>query len=57
MASVEANGEKMSLGLNGDVSLAPLVSLMVNSGAEIEGVRKVRASLEEVFMTLMEENG
>jgi ABC-2 type transport system ATP-binding protein len=55
VASVQADEGRLLLDLNGDPSLAPLVSLMVNSGASIEEVRKVRASLEEAFLTLMEE--
>ncbi len=35
---------------------APLVDLLVRSGAEIDEVRRGRASLEEVFVTLMEED-
>jgi ABC-2 type transport system ATP-binding protein len=35
---------------------APLIELMVRSGAEIDEVRRGRASLEEVFVTLMEED-
>jgi len=38
----------------GDV--APLVSLIVQAGASVEEVRKDRASLEDVFLTLMEED-
>ena len=35
---------------------APLVDLLVRSGAEIDEVRRGQASLEEVFVTLMEED-
>ncbi len=34
---------------------APLVSLLVGAGAQVEEVRKNEASLEDVFLTLMEE--
>jgi ABC-2 type transport system ATP-binding protein len=34
---------------------APLVGLLVRRGAQIDEVRRCRASLEEVFVTLMEE--
>jgi ABC-2 type transport system ATP-binding protein len=37
------------------VDTAPLVSLMVGAGAEVEEVRRSKTSLEEVFLTLMEE--
>jgi ABC-2 type transport system ATP-binding protein len=35
---------------------APLIDLLVRSGAQIDEVRRGRASLEEVFVTLMEED-
>jgi ABC-2 type transport system ATP-binding protein len=34
---------------------APLVRMLVNAGVEVEEVRKGKSSLEEVFLTLMEE--
>jgi ABC-2 type transport system ATP-binding protein len=37
------------------VATAPLVSLIVSAGAQVEEVRRGNASLEEVFLTLMEE--
>jgi ABC-2 type transport system ATP-binding protein len=36
-------------------SVAPLTSLLVKGGVEVEEVRKDSASLEDVFLTLMEE--
>jgi len=36
--------------------MAPLVSMLVGAGVEIEEIRKERASLEDVFLTLMEED-
>lgn len=45
----------LSIELRGDADTAPLVSLLVSAGVEIEEVRKDKASLEEVFLTLMEE--
>jgi len=41
--------------LSDDGNVPSLVSLLVREGVEIEEVRKDRASLEEVFLTLMEE--
>ena len=35
--------------------LGPLVSLIVQSGGEVEEIRRGKASLEDVFLTLMEE--
>ncbi len=37
------------------VEMAPIVSLLVSKGAQVEEVRKGQASLEDVFMTLMQE--
>jgi len=37
--------------------VAPLVSLIVQSGGAVEEVRKDKGSLEDVFLTLMEEDG
>jgi len=38
-----------------DVDTSPIVSLMVNEKVEIEEVHKGKASLEEVFLTLIKE--
>ena len=50
----EKNG-KLSIDLQPGVPTAPLVRLLVDSGAEVEEVRKSKASLEELFLTLVEE--
>lgn len=55
VAGVEAQNGHLSLSLTGDVDMAPLVTWMVSSGAQIEEIRRGQASLEEVFLTLMEE--
>lgn len=39
------------------VSMAPIVAALVAAGVQIEEVRRGQASLEEVFMSLMEEGG
>jgi ABC-2 type transport system ATP-binding protein len=49
-----ANG-RIRLGLRGGASTAPLVALLVRAGASIEEVRKDSGSLEDVFLTLVEE--
>ncbi len=46
---------RLILKLRGEADTAALVSLLVGAGAQIEEVRKTRASLEDVFLTLMEE--
>ncbi len=37
-----------------EISIAPLVSVLVGSGAQVEEVRPVRSSLEDVFFTLVD---
>jgi ABC-2 type transport system ATP-binding protein len=56
VASAELhNNSHLDLQLRGENKIAPLVSLIVQAGGEIEEVRKGAASLEDVFLTLMEE--
>ncbi len=55
VASAEVQNGHLVLGLHGDSEVGPLVSLIVRQGGEVEEVRKGAASLEDVFLTLMEE--
>lgn len=55
VASAEVQNGHLILGLKGDSEVGPLVSLIVRHGGEVEEVRKGAASLEDVFLTLMEE--
>jgi ABC-2 type transport system ATP-binding protein len=55
VASVEWQNNHLFIEAPGAVDVAPLVSLIVNAGAEVEEVRKESASLEDVFLTLMAE--
>jgi ABC-2 type transport system ATP-binding protein len=55
VAAVEAINGHLTIELREEGAASSLVSLLVASGAEIEEVRRGKASLEEVFMTLMEE--
>jgi ABC-2 type transport system ATP-binding protein len=55
VATVEVQNEHLEIDLRQETDTAPLVSLMVNAGIEVEEVRRGKASLEEVFLTLMEE--
>jgi len=41
--------------LRSESKISPLVSLLVHAGTSVEEVRRGKASLEEVFLTLMEE--
>jgi ABC-2 type transport system ATP-binding protein len=64
VASIEAHpdvtaaalqDECLRVDLRPSADVAPLVSLLVSSGVEVEEVRRGKASLEEVFVTLVEE--
>lgn len=55
VANAQLHDGQLSLELRGEADMAPLVSLLVNAGVQVEEVRKGKASLEEVFLTLMEE--
>lgn len=55
VVKVEQQGNRLLIELRGAVDTAPLVGLVVGAGAQVEEVRRGNASLEEVFLTLMEE--
>ena len=55
VAAAEARNGHLTIDLRHEAATAPLVSLLVDAGVEVEEVRRGKASLEEVFMTLMEE--
>jgi ABC-2 type transport system ATP-binding protein len=55
VAHVALHNSHLNIELRGESKVSPLVSLIVRSGGEIEEVRKGKASLEDVFLTLMEE--
>jgi ABC-2 type transport system ATP-binding protein len=55
VANAALHGEHLTVELRGEDRIAPLVSLIVQAGGEIEEVRRGKASLENVFLTLMEE--
>ncbi len=57
VAKAELHGGHLTIELRGVDKIAPLVTLIVQSGGEIEEVRRGKASLEDVFLTLMEEEG
>ncbi|MFC1528767.1 ATP-binding cassette domain-containing protein, partial [Candidatus Latescibacterota bacterium] len=56
IAGVELVNDRLSIELKGAMSIAPLVRLMVTEGVEIEEIKRVKASLEEAFLKLLEEN-
>jgi len=55
VVAVRRSDGELALELAERAEPAPLVSLLVRHGAEIDEVRRGRASLEDVFVTLMEE--
>ena len=55
VAKAELQNNHFTLELRGENRVGPLVGLIVRSGGEVEEVRKGKASLEDVFLTLMEE--
>ena len=55
VAAAKVRNEHLTIDLREGTDVAPLVSLIVSAGVEVEEVRRGRASLEEVFLTLMEE--
>jgi ABC-2 type transport system ATP-binding protein len=54
VSSAQVVGEQLLITLLKQTSAAPLVKTLVQAGVEIEEVRKESATLEEVFLTLME---
>ncbi len=56
IADVSLNNGALTLTLRQPVETAPLVSLLVGAGGEVEEVHKSKASLEDVFLSLMKED-
>jgi ABC-2 type transport system ATP-binding protein len=54
VADVRAEDGRLLIDLYDDSASSQLIGLMVNAGAEIDEVRKGKASLEEAFLSLME---
>jgi ABC-2 type transport system ATP-binding protein len=52
---IQQNGSLL-IELRGNVETGPLVSLIVQSGGEVEEVHRGESSLEDVFLELMKEN-
>ena len=55
VAAAQTRNGQLTIDLLQEAATAPLVSLLVQAGAEVEEVRRGKASLEEVFLTLMGE--
>jgi ABC-2 type transport system ATP-binding protein len=55
VANAKANNNKLSIELQEGADVAKLVSLLVGEGVQVEEVSRDRASLEDVFLDLMED--
>jgi ABC-2 type transport system ATP-binding protein len=55
VAAVAVQNGHLAIDLRQEAAMAPLVSLLVGAGVQVEEVRRGKASLEDVFLTLMEE--
>jgi len=57
IASLETHNGQLTIDLAVDFDFSEIVSMLVGSGAQVEEVRRVKASLEDIFLTLTgEEN-
>jgi ABC-2 type transport system ATP-binding protein len=56
VALAELQNGHLLINLRGESKIGPLVRLIVESGGQVEEIRRGKASLEEVFLTLMEED-
>ena len=56
VAGVEQQNGNLHIELRGEAEAAPLVRVIVQSGGEVEQVRRGESSLEDVFLTLMKED-
>lgn len=55
VAAAEVRNGHLVINLRENTDTAPLISLLVGAGVHVEEVRRGKASLEDVFVTLMEE--
>jgi ABC-2 type transport system ATP-binding protein len=56
VSGIERQNNRLNIYLSKPIDTAPLITQLVSAGAQVEEVRKGKASLEEVFLTLMEES-
>jgi ABC-2 type transport system ATP-binding protein len=56
VAGIDLGDGHLTIHLKEAVESAPLVSLLVSAGAQVEEVRKGQASLEDTFLALMEDD-
>jgi len=57
VAAADLVNGRLSIELRGTTETAPIISQLVAAGAQVEEVRKGQASLEDVFLTLVSEEG
>ena len=55
VAAAEAHNAHLTIDLRHEADSAPLIAALVGAGVQVEEVRRGKASLEDVFVTLMEE--
>jgi ABC-2 type transport system ATP-binding protein len=55
VAAANVHNGRLSIDLRANLDVPSLVSLLASSGVQVDEVRRGKASLEEVFVTLMEE--
>jgi len=55
VAAAAVENRHLEIDLREETDVAPLVSLLVGEGVQVQEVRHGKASLEEVFLTLMDE--
>jgi ABC-2 type transport system ATP-binding protein len=56
VAGVTPERDTLRIDLTGDEETAPLITMLVAAGAQVEQVHRGKASLEEVFLALMNED-
>jgi len=56
VGAAEVRDDHLTIELRQETDVAPLVSLLVGAGVQVAEVRRGKASLEEVFVTLMVED-
>jgi ABC-2 type transport system ATP-binding protein len=56
VAAAVVENRHLEIDLRQETDVAPLVSILIAEGVQVEEVRHGKASLEEVFVTLMEED-
>jgi ABC-2 type transport system ATP-binding protein len=55
ISQIDNQSDRLIVSLHQSISAAPIVRMLVQAGVEIEEVRKVSPTLEEVFLSLMEQ--